>query len=212
MNVITMREYARQKNISYEAVRKQVVRYKDELEGHIIQDGRQQFLDEEAVAFLDAKRQKNPVAILHQDKDEQIEQLEEQVKQLLITTAAQANRIAELSEWKANNAQLIASADQIRLALEASEKDKKLLESFIQDAKAEIRTLTDEKIEAAAVARKEIEEAHEKEQQAVQETQRVREELLDKEKAVEEEKRLREASEAELQAYMALPWYKRMFR
>lgn len=58
MHVISLRDYAAQKGITYEAVRQQVVRYKDELEGHIIKDGRQQFLDEEAVSFLDAKRQK----------------------------------------------------------------------------------------------------------------------------------------------------------
>ena len=37
---------AKQNNISYEAVRKQVARYKDELKGHLIKEGRQQFLDE----------------------------------------------------------------------------------------------------------------------------------------------------------------------
>ena len=104
MKTVSLKDYAEQKRVSYEAVRQQVIRYKKELGNHIIRDGRQQFLDEEAVAFLDEKRQKNPVTVIQQDKNGQIEALEEQVKQLLMKTAAQADRIAELSEWKAKEA------------------------------------------------------------------------------------------------------------
>lgn len=80
--MISMKDYAEQKNISYEAVRKSVARYKDELEGHIVKVDRTQYLDDEAVAFLDEKRQKNPVFIIQQDKDEQIERLEREVDAL----------------------------------------------------------------------------------------------------------------------------------
>lgn len=118
MKVVSLKDYAAEKNISYEAVRQQVVRYKNELGSHVIKDGRQQFLDEEAVAFLDAKRQKNPVAIIQQDKNERIEELEDQVKQLLIKTAAQADRISELAQWKADNALAIAEAGQTKLLLD----------------------------------------------------------------------------------------------
>lgn len=98
MNVITLRDYAKQNNISYEAVRKQVVRYQDELAGHLIRDGRQQFLDEEAVAFLDARRQKNPVAIIQIEKDEKIEQLEKENKQLLMALADVQNALLKERE------------------------------------------------------------------------------------------------------------------
>ena len=73
MKTVSLKAYAEQKRVSYEAVRQQVIRYKKELGNHIIHDGRQQFLDEEAVAFLDEKRQKNPVTVIQQDKNEQIE-------------------------------------------------------------------------------------------------------------------------------------------
>ena len=36
MDYITLKEYAEKKHISYEAVRKQVIRYQDELKDHII--------------------------------------------------------------------------------------------------------------------------------------------------------------------------------
>lgn len=191
VNVISLKDYAAQKNISYEAVRQQVVRYKDELGGHVIRDGRQQFLDEEAVAFLDAKRQKNPVAIIQQNKDEQIEALEEQVKQLLIKTAAQADKISELSEWKAENSLLIASAEQSRLALEAAQEEKKLLEGFIQDAKKEIAALTEEKAQELAEARQRAEEAEGREKEA--------QEAL-------------KASEAENEALKNRKWYQMLFK
>lgn len=113
MNVITLRDYAKQNNISYEAVRKQVVRYQDELAGHLIKDGRQQFLDEEAVAFLDARRQKNPVAIIQIEKDEKIEQLENENKQLLLKLAAVQDAL--LTEKDKTDALLAEKRDEIAL-------------------------------------------------------------------------------------------------
>lgn len=100
MAVTSLREYAKRKNISYEAVRKQVARYREELGDHITMDGRQQFLDDEAVAFLDAKRQKSPVVIIQQGKDEQIEQLTKERDLLLAKVAAQGDQIAGLMQFK----------------------------------------------------------------------------------------------------------------
>lgn len=133
MKTVSLKDYAEQKRVSYEAVRQQVIRYKKELGNHIIRDGRQQFLDEEAVAFRREKA-KNPVTVIQQDKNGQIEALEEQVKQLLMKTAAQADRIAELSEWKAEKAVAIASAEQQKLLLEERTKRVEQLESTAKEA------------------------------------------------------------------------------
>lgn len=121
MNVISLKDYAKQNNVSYEAVRKQVVRYADELGAHIIRDGRQQFLDEEAIAFLDAKRQKNPVAIIQMDKDERIEALEEENKILLQKLAIVQD---ELLKEKDKTYQLEIENSKIAL-LEADNKAQK---------------------------------------------------------------------------------------
>lgn len=85
--MVSMREYAAQKGVSYEAVRKQVSRYKKELEGHITKVSRTQYLDDEAVAFLDGKRQENPVILLQVDKDEEIQRLHDENKALLLKVA-----------------------------------------------------------------------------------------------------------------------------
>ena len=69
------------------------------------------------------------MTVIQQDKNGQIEALEEQVKQLLMKTAAQADRIAELSEWKAEKAVAIASAEQQKLLLEERTKRVEQLES-----------------------------------------------------------------------------------
>lgn len=122
MTVISLKDYAKNNGISYEAVRQQVVHYADELGDHIIKDGRQQFLDEKAVAFLDSKRQKNPVAVYQIEKDEEIERLTDENKTLLVKIAAQADQIAELAQWKAENALLIAESKHNQALISIAEE------------------------------------------------------------------------------------------
>ena len=101
-DMITLREYAKRNNVSYEAVRKQVVRYKLELDGHISKIKKTQYLDDDAVKFLDSKRQENPIIIQEADRSERIEQLEAENKILLL-------KVAELQEA------LIQEKDQVKL-------------------------------------------------------------------------------------------------
>lgn len=62
--MISIKDYAAQKNVSYEAVRKQIKRYETQLDGHLERVGRTLYLDDDAVAFLDDKRKKNPVVVV----------------------------------------------------------------------------------------------------------------------------------------------------
>lgn len=107
--MISLKDYAKKKNVSYEAVRKQVNRYRDELGDHLYKKDRTQYLDEEGEAFLDKKRSSNPVILVEHDKDEQIESLQMQNNNLQI-------KIMELQE------QLIKSKDQLL------ERDQQLIE------------------------------------------------------------------------------------
>lgn len=73
MKMVTLKEFASQHHISYEAVRKSVVRYRDELDGHIITEkgSKRQYLDEEAQRILSDHRKQNPITIIresHSDK------------------------------------------------------------------------------------------------------------------------------------------------
>lgn len=100
--MVSLKEYAKNKGVSYEAVRKQVNRYKDELKGHISKVNRTQYLDEEAVAFLDSKRAESPIIIMESGKDEEIQRMEMENKALLL-------KVAELQEA------LLKEKDQVKL-------------------------------------------------------------------------------------------------
>ena len=96
--MISLKDYAKKNHITYEAVRAQVKRYREELDDHIIQDGRTQYLDEIAVAFLDERRQKNPVVVYQQSKDEAIEAMRLELEGAYKKIAAQAVTITELQQ------------------------------------------------------------------------------------------------------------------
>ena len=100
--MITLKDYAKSHGVSYEAVRKQVKRYKLELDGHILVNGRTQYLDEDAQAFLDKKREGNPIIVQTLDRSEELEQLRRDKVNLLI-------KIAELHE------ELLREKDQVKL-------------------------------------------------------------------------------------------------
>lgn len=230
MKLLSLKEYAKLKNVTYEAVRKQVKRYEKELAGHLIQDGRQTFLDEFAVDFLDEKRAKNPVVIVQQDKDAKIEALEAQVKDLLIKVAQQADIISEWhqKQLETEKAKLVIDAVHSKQALRQKELDEreillkekeekaaaevaeahrqvKILEGFVADAKAEIQVLTDEKAAEMQQAQDAIEQMRSEAFQRLQEAESAVARELEAQKRAED-------SEAELAAYKALPWYKRIFK
>lgn len=83
MPPISIKDYAKQKGVTYEAIRKQISRYKNELEGHIVVDHRRQLLDETAVAILDKHREGNPVIVYQQDKEQQLQAEITQLRQQL---------------------------------------------------------------------------------------------------------------------------------
>lgn len=185
MNVITLRDYAKQNNVSYEAVRKQVVRCADELGTHIIKDGRQQFLDEEAVAFLDAKRQKNPVAIIQMDKDEQIEALRREKENLLIKVAEQADIISRQAADLREADKALGRVDQLLLS---AKEDKERAEALAAqnadlsaDNAAKDKIVEDTKKEAQK-ALQELTEAHQRFEDELRRTKEAHERELVAEK------------------------------
>ncbi len=103
--MITLKEYAEKHGISYEAVRKQVKRYREELGDHLQIKGRTQYLDEAGAAFLDSKRAGSPIIIMEQSKDELIEELKadnaalkDQVLRLQELIIRRDDRLMELQE------------------------------------------------------------------------------------------------------------------
>lgn len=127
-----IKDYAAEKGISHQAVYQLINTHKDELEGLITIQGRTRFLSSEAEEILDKYRNKSAIVIEKTDSNDRIQQLEQEVKQLLIKVATQADEIADLSKWKADNAVAIATADQNRLLLEEKQQTIKEKEEKLQ--------------------------------------------------------------------------------
>ena len=84
----TLKEYANENHITYEAVRQQVKRYEKELINHIKKIKRTKYLDEFAIEFLDKKRVDNPVIIMESSKEDEIKRLVGENKALLLKVAS----------------------------------------------------------------------------------------------------------------------------
>ncbi len=143
MNLISLKDYATRNNVSYEAVRKQVARYKKELEGHIIKDNRTQFLDEEAVAFLDSKREKSPIIVMQQDKDERIKGLEEENKGLLQRVVILQEKQLQLQEELTAQKLLAAKTSEAEERATVAEQKAAEMEIALTSAEEENKTLSD---------------------------------------------------------------------
>lgn len=98
MNLISIRDYAKSQNVSYEAVRQQVVLYAKELEQHIIKQNRTRFLDEYAVEFLTARRREHPIILMNQTKDEELEEMKAEIDRLREQLVSAQNQLLTKQE------------------------------------------------------------------------------------------------------------------
>lgn len=128
----TIKDYAENRQISYEAVRKQIKRYSKELKGLTYKHGRTTFLTDEAATFLDDHRQEKTIVVEQSDDKERIERLRiesERLKSMIIELQQQlANekdaRIA-LLENKNNDVVLLENKNS-DLESKNSDLDKEL--------------------------------------------------------------------------------------
>lgn len=112
--MISLKEYAKKNKISYEAVRKQVKVYEEQLTDHIHIQKRTRYLDEEAEAFLDTKREKEIVVLIDDQKDT--------TEELIKENNALKEKIIFLQE------QYIAKTEQLAQASIENKENKYLLE------------------------------------------------------------------------------------
>lgn len=149
MTMVSIKDYAKKNGVSYEAVRQQVARYRDEIGCNIVKKGKTQYLDEEAVAFLDGKRKENPVILLERNKDEEIDRLTEENKALLVKLATVQDQLIEAIPK-------IAQAEQSQLLLEAKEAINEAQKAQIESQQEQIARL-EEEARRAEQARQEVE-------------------------------------------------------
>lgn len=119
--MITVKEFAKRQHRSVQAIYQSIDRYRLQLEGHITKVGRTSYLDDEAVAFLETKREQNPVVIYQQDKDEELERLRQNADVMKA-------KIAELQETvnKSQQDYIALQKENSRLLALPSETAKKL--------------------------------------------------------------------------------------
>lgn len=112
--MLSISEYAKQKQISYQAVNQQIKRCQKELKGHIIKKGKTRFLDDEAIEFLNQKRKENPVTVVQEGRTERIEELQEQVKVLTARIVDLQDRLIRskdtIEQLQADNIKLLTAA------------------------------------------------------------------------------------------------------
>jgi hypothetical protein len=109
--MISFKEYADSHRITYESVRKQVKRYKQELTGHITVQNRKQYLDDYAVEFLNKRRNKNTVTILNAEAEAESvknEELQAENKQLLYKIAQLQEQLLEAEKEKVKGIEAFA--------------------------------------------------------------------------------------------------------
>ena len=171
--MLTIRDYADSHHITYEAVRRQIARYSDELGEHVIVKGNRKYLDDFAVEFLDDHRQDRPIIVADTSRDEQIAAAEAENKNLLI-------KIAELQERLLASQASLIDAQKLRLEAAALEESKKEVQTNLDRAQDEIsslkRVLSDSEALQAQQEEK-IKQAKEAEKRAYSEVQRLQEAL-----------------------------------
>lgn len=139
----TIKQYAEEKGVSHQAVYKMISTHESELRDFIFVQDRTRFLTPEAEELLDGYRKKSQIVIEREDANETIETLKKQIEMLLTENAKQANKIAELAEWKAEKAVAIASAEQQKLLFEERTKRVEQLESTTKETMEKLREAED---------------------------------------------------------------------
>ena len=129
--LITIKDYAKQKGVSYEAIRKQIKRYEEELKDHLQKQNRFLMLDEEAVKFLDDKRAENPVIVYEQNKDEALEELLQQNNMLLVQmnqVQAQLGKVQQqlIGEMEKTKALTTEKVQYLEYKAQSEAKEKQL--------------------------------------------------------------------------------------
>lgn len=130
---MTIKEYASSRGVSYETVRRQVAAAKKKaLKGHLNYQGKQAFLDDFAIDYLDQHRQPRNVVVAANNEDiqKELERLHNQVHQLqteLYKKSEEMNAMykeqTKLLEEKAHTNGLLMLADKEHAELEEAKKE-----------------------------------------------------------------------------------------
>lgn len=140
---ITIKEYARSRGISHEAVRRQLVRYSEELEGHISIQGRSKYLDDKAVEFLDKHRLPKTIVIDPTDEEakQEIDNLKSQLDMMKDRITDLQNTIISLQGERMS---LIEDRIRNQVLLEVKTKETSDLQEKLETMDQDNRNLQEQ--------------------------------------------------------------------
>ena len=183
MDVRSIKQFAEEQNVSYEAIRRQIVKYSDELKDHIVRKNRTQYLDEWAINFLKEKRKESPIVLMNMDQNEEIEALKAQVDLLK-------------SKLLVAQDQIISLQDETKKAIESQVRYTALLE----DNEAKAKRLKEAESREADLSR-EIEKKDDQIRTIQTEAEDLRKKSEEDQKKIEDLSRERDEAQKEAQSF-----------
>lgn len=182
MDFITLKEYAQNKGVTYEAIRRQVAKYESELRGHIVIRDRTKYLDEYAQDFLSKRRRLSPVVVKVEDSTEATENLEKTVEALRAQLMGAQNellsaqkRIIELQDERSS---MIETQTRYTALLEENTNIKQQLEDSEQlrrEAEAQ-KTESEHKLEESLRESSALKEESARQAERAEQAERERDE------------------------------------
>lgn len=137
MELITLKQYAEKRKITYESVRRMVNKYRADLAGHIIRENGTQFLDEDAVSFLSDKRRQFKMVVVSEDNAARVKELETEVESLRALLLTSQTELANTQK------KLIDAQETVSKAIESNTKYNLLIEDH-ERTQAELSQVRDQ--------------------------------------------------------------------
>ena len=143
----TIKEYARSRGITHEAVRRQIKRYAEELDGHITIQGRTKYLDLAAVEFLDQHRLQKTVVVepteqeidRYRDEVERLNRILEEKNEKIISIMSE---VQDLIGYKAQNQLLLEQKNRDQEQLQEVRQELQETQTKLQETQKEVESFS----------------------------------------------------------------------
>ena len=168
--MIKVQDFATKYGVTDRQVQRLLKKYEDEMAGHYERQGANgTWIDETGERILRSKMRQAPIVLHDSEVGQKLARLEQENEalkdKLILALEKVQEQQALLDDGRASQFMLQAAEEQAKQTahelaeahqqLGAARQEVKLLEGFVADAKAEIQTLTEEKAEEVAAARRE---------------------------------------------------------
>lgn len=145
---LKVKDFAAMQGVSDSIIYRHIRQHKEALGDRVVKRGNATWLTEEGQEYLRGLMTQQPIVVGDGEIYRENEDLKKKIELL------QDKLIAAHEKIETQQMQLDQGRETL-LLLQAAEKETKILEGFVADAKAEIKALHEEKVSAVAAARQE---------------------------------------------------------